>query len=107
MSTVVAGAQTDILAVANTLLTVSLFGGEASAKTKLARIYIAAHLGTLELIGTTGAAGPITAESAGGLSRQYGSAAAAVTSGEWGSTTFGQKYVALCRTTPARGGLLL
>lgn len=107
LSSVVAGAQTDILAYVNLLLTVSLFGGEAAAKTKMARVYAAAHFGTLELLATNGAAGAVSSETAGGLTRTYGTTATAATDPDWGSTAHGQMFVNICRTTPARAGLLL
>lgn len=107
LSSVSAGAQTDILAWSNDLLSVDEFGGEAAANTKLARIYLAAHSGTLALLGASGAAGPVTSEKAGGLSRSYGGALGAAASSDYGSTVWGQQFVALCRTNPSRAGLVL
>jgi hypothetical protein len=45
------------------------FGGEDSPTTKLVRIYLAAHLGTMCGMGAAG--GMVTSESAGGLARSY------------------------------------
>lgn len=47
LSTVSAGAQAMFLADANESINVALFGGEGSAKTKLVRVYRAAHFGEL------------------------------------------------------------
>ncbi len=64
----------------------------------LACALVAAHIITLGLRGATSAAGPVTAESAGGLSRSYGSTSSSETGGFWQSTTFGQRYWALAMT---------
>lgn len=53
---------------------------------------VAAHLITLALRGGTSASGPVTSESAGGLSRSYASVATTASDGFWMSTTFGQRY---------------
>jgi hypothetical protein len=59
---------------------------------------VAAHIITLGLRGATSPTGPVTAESAGGLSRSYGSAPGSEASGFWQSTTFGQRYWAIAST---------
>ena len=64
----------------------------------LAQALVAAHLITLALKGGSGPAGPVTAESGGGLSRSYASATVSAASGFWQSTTFGQRYWQLAQT---------
>lgn len=108
LSIVSSGAQADILAVANTVLDVSQFGGETAPKTKLARIYFAAHFATIDAQGSTGATGPVIGESVGGLSRQYASNSPMGTDPLWEKTPYGQAFRALLRATPVlRGAWLL
>jgi hypothetical protein len=89
LASVSAGAQTDILAHVNTALNVTLFGDETSARLKLARIYLAAHLGTMANLG--GVSGPVSSESAGGLAMSY---AVAMTRSNLGITSYGRAYLA-------------
>lgn len=87
LSTVSAGAQADILALVNTAFAVAEFDGEDGPVTKLARIYYAAHLGTL--VGSGAAGGLVASESAGGLSRSY-VAGGSTTSGDLAMTAYGR-----------------
>jgi hypothetical protein len=98
LSGVAAGAQTDILAHVNTTLNVSVFGGEDSPKLKLARIYLAAHIATLQSLG--GSSGEIQSETVGGVSYTY--APGSTTGGSFESTSYGQQYSALIRNSIAR-----
>lgn len=102
-------AQDGILAWVNTALDVSVFDGEAGPKTKLARIYLAAHTASLGDAGSSGeTAGPVTSETAGGLTRSYGAVATGpVADSIYGSTAFGRAYLMLVRTSVARAGVLL
>ncbi len=101
LSTVSAGAQSTILAYANDALSVAAFGGETSPKLKLARVYLAAHVGTLSSQGGNPSAGPVTAESADNISRSYAARTVANPS-DWDATSYGQLYAALVRTSRAR-----
>lgn len=95
-------AQDLYLAMANTFINVSMFDGEDGPKTKLARIYIAAHLATLDRMRGSAAAGPVISESRGGLSRSYANTTQmSVASGLFGQTTYGQNYATLVRTSAA------
>lgn len=95
-------ARTEILAHVNTALDVEVFGGEDAPKTRLARIYLAAHLGAgVANSGGSTSVGAVTSESAGGLSRSYGQAAVVATA-SLGSTSYGQAYLALVNTSAAR-----
>lgn len=98
MSSVGTNARTNILAHVNTCLVVDEFGGESAAKLKLARIYLAAHFGEVEL--SRGAGGTVISESAGGLSRTY--AAPFQATSELGLTAWGRQFLALVRTSPSR-----
>lgn len=97
LSTIAAGAQTDLLAFVNAELKVSVFGGETAPKTRLARIYLAAHFATAGRRG--GAGGALTSESAGGLSKSYGSA---MSDDLLATTQFGQLFLTLVDASPAR-----
>lgn len=105
LSTVSDDAQDSILAHVNTALAVDIFGGESAPKTRLARIYLAAHLGSASRTGSSGAsgaAGPVVSESAGGLSRSYANLTSASGTGGLSSSTYGQLFEALVGSTPAR-----
>lgn len=94
-------AKADIIAYVNVALTVANFGGEDHPKTRLARIYLAAHLAAMLRRGVTGggAAGPLVSHSAGGMSRSY----AVMSSGSaLSSTSYGSMYEELARTSLGR-----
>lgn len=104
LSVVDPDAQTLILAHVNSALSISLFGGEDAPKYKLARIYLASHMGAFakpSVSGTT--TGPVVASSAGGLSRSFANTIAAAL-GSYGSTRYGLMYEMLLRTTTAGMG---
>lgn len=108
LSTIAAGAQTDILAHVNDTLVVTEFGGETAAKTRLARIYLAAHFGTVTAQGAAGAAGPVVSETVDRLSRTYGQPyGGGAAPDSLDSTSYGKAFRALVRTTPARIPMLL
>ena len=65
----------------------------------LAGALVAAHLITLAHRGTSGPAGPVTSEKAGGLSRSYASTSSTSEGASfWMSTSFGQRYWQIART---------
>ena len=94
-------AQDLILAFVNTELAPDYFGGEESSKLTLARIYYAAHLGTITKRGDS-AAGPVTGESEGGVSVQYASFSPAGSDPLMGTTSYGKQYMQLVRSSPGR-----
>lgn len=102
-------AQADILADANATFKVTEFpGGESGAKLKLARIYYAAHFGTTIQEGGGGAAaGTVVAETAGGLSRSYASAASIASSSGFDQTPYGRLLLTLIRSLPSRAAATL
>jgi len=106
LSTVALGQQADLLALANESLNVAAFGGDDAAKTKLARIYWVAHFASLPGAGTTAggatAAGPVTSETTGGISRAYASLSSSGSAGEsWSETIWGRRFMELLRGSRA------
>lgn len=106
LSTVGVAAQAMILAFVNEAIDTRLFpNGEEDARLKLARVYLAAHYAVGPLGGSFGAAGPVTAESAGTLSRSYASMSSSSTDPLLESTPWGRAYRLIMR--PMRGGVTL
>lgn len=103
LSTIVAGAQTDILAFVNTALVADEFGGEAHARLKLARIYLAAHFATIN--GAGGGGGPLTSQKLGDESRNYGSFS--MSSSALSTTGFGITYLSLVNSSAARAPFVI
>lgn len=105
LTTLTIGAQTDILAFVNELDLSSL--GETEQTTRMARIFLAAHVGTVAVRAAGGMAGPVTSESAGALRRSYG--LSATPSGEegFGTTMYGMQYISIIRMSLAHGPILL
>ena len=89
LSTTSTTTQTDVLGYANQALNVALYGGEAATSTRLARIYLAAHLAALAKLGTGGA---LLSESVGGMSRSY---AAPMTKSRLSLTSYGAAFLLL------------
>jgi hypothetical protein len=85
---------------ASLLVSESAWGDKATQACAL----IAAHIATISIKGVRGPAGPVLSESAGGLSRTYGSGggpSSSTSSSEyWKSTTFGQRYLRLRACLP-------
>ncbi len=105
LSSVDPDAQTAILAHVNTVLDVSLFGGEDGPTTRLLRIFMAAHMATTTATEEAGAvAGPVASESAGGISRSYANLSTP-SDDDLKTTSFGRAYLSLVRTSPARVGI--
>lgn len=109
MSTVSSTAQTDILAHVNTLLSVSNFGGESSAKTRYARILLACHFGQSQINAASGAAGAVISKKLGDMSIGYAdpSGSLSVAGSPYASTIYGKTYLAIVRNTVARVGVVL
>ena len=110
LSVVDSDAQDDILAHVNVILTVTEYDGEEGVKTRLARIYLAAHMGTLGVNGSSGAVGPVERERAGNLEREYdsgSSSSTATTYGDYGDTTYGRMFMTITRTNPGRAPFII
>jgi hypothetical protein len=73
---------------------------------RLARIFLAAHIASNDLKARSGAAGPVTSESAGGVRRSYGFVA--YTQGSnLNSTRYGQAFSDILDMTGAAGPFLV
>jgi hypothetical protein len=88
LSDVTTNARVDILALVNDLLPVGEWDGESGPKTKMARIYLAAHFGATSLFGGRVVLGETT-----GAWQQHG---------DLGSTLYGRMFKTLAKTTPNR-----
>lgn len=85
-------AKAAILAFVNEALNIDRLGGEDAPRTRLARIYLAAHMGTIQKRGGAAIAGPMTSSSRGGISASYADHGQSSTAGEYGTTSYGQLY---------------
>ncbi len=106
LSTVSANAQTDILAYVNDALDVAAFGGEDAAKTKLARVYMAAHMATVSE-NAAGGGGEVVSRAQGDMSISYAASSAGSSADGYSATGYGRQYLTLVKSTYLRGGLLL
>ena len=97
LSTHDAEAQANILAYVNAHFDVSVLDGEAGPTTKLARVYLAAHLASLEKTSGGSGVGPVQSESGGRLSRSYATRSAG---GALSDTSHGRLLKGLLRTSP-------
>jgi hypothetical protein len=103
LSSIATIAQDDILAYVSDVHDVSVFvDGEDDVALRLARIYLAAHLGSLTPSSTAG--GLVKSSSAGGLSRSYGPFASA---DGLKSTIYGLRYLDIIEGTPARAPVII
>jgi hypothetical protein len=103
-----ADAQTPILAYVNDeAFHLDSWGGEDSSTLRLGRIYLAAHMATISNSGGSAVAGPVTSETAGGLSRSYGFMSSVEADPLLDATPYGRLFRELLRRTPARSALLL
>jgi hypothetical protein len=107
LSTVPASAQTDILDYVNETLAVDHFGGEDSINTKLARIYLAAHHGTITKNGSNGPAGPLLSQSTADLSRTYAAFSPAGSDALLDTTPYGKAFRSMVRRSTARCPVVL
>ena len=73
----------------------------------LARIFLAAHIVSYNKRAASGAAGPVTAESAGNVRRSYGLIATATSSGAIGSTRYGQQFLDILGRSDANGPMVV
>ena len=101
LSTVAATTQADLLNYVNGALAVALYDGEAGFRTRLSRIYLAAHLATMNRMGNAG--GALIGESVDGLSRSY---AAPMARSKLAMTAYGNAFLGLLPPA-SRGPLVL
>ena len=107
LSTVAAGSQTAILDDVLVLLS-NASAWQSTALHELAQIYLAAHLGTLNLRaaagGSSGGAGAIASESVGDVSVSYSNPTTVDTSAAaYTTTAWGLQFLALSRRSFMRG----
>lgn len=100
-------AQAMVLAVVNSCLNVSMWGGEDAPKLKLARVYLACHMVQAAVQGEAGTAGPVTHEMVDRLSTSYAQPGGGMSFDSLDSTAFGKMYRLLARTTKARSPVVL
>lgn len=100
MSGVAVGAQTAYLSLVNALVS-DEYGGDTDPRFLLARVYLAAHMATVDAQGATGGAGPIASDTGGGLSVTYASTVG-MTNTVYDSTAYGRQYKAIQRRSPVR-----
>ncbi len=104
LTTLTDQAWVDILAYVNGM---SEDGIDDSVTLRLAKILLAAHFGTMSKRAFTGAAGPVTGESAGGLRRSYGLVALSSADAALGQTMYGMQYLGILRSSNAHGPFLI
>ncbi len=100
LAAIAAGAAAGPLAVANGL-SAWAFGGSTSGKYKYARVLVAAHYAMHSGSGGTPVAGPVISEATKSISRTYAQLNKNAGT-DWSSTTYGQQYAELVRTSAAR-----
>lgn len=100
LSSVDVEAKVDILAHVNDTIATEFFGGEDAARTKMARVYLAAHMGSIAKSRGSTSTGAVTAESAGGLSRSYSVVTTALE--DLDATSYGRSYAGLVKRSAAR-----
>ena len=105
LSTIADGAWVEILAYVNEI-PLSAFDDSVPTH-RLARIFLAAHIGTVSKRAVTGAVGPVTAESAGGLRRSYGAVATSTDTSNLSSSMYGTQYMTILNASYARGPFLV
>lgn len=108
LTTVSLSAQTDILAYVNENVDPRKFRGEDSSRYRLARIFLAAHFGTMHLRQGNPPAGPVVSETEGPLSRSYGVVSdGMMSSAKLMATGWGREYQGLVsRSGAARAPLV-
>ncbi len=92
-------AQDLILDFVNTNLNPEAFCGEGNPRLTLARIYYAAHLGTITNRGDA-QGGPVQSESEGGVSVSYGMFSPAGADPLLSTTSYGKQWLQLVRVSP-------
>ncbi len=97
LAATVLAVQTDLLTLVNTGFGAfpQIFDGEDGIKTRLARIYVAAHFASLPGAGEQRPAGPVTSQTRGGLSQSYQALSAGSRNDTWNDTQWGRRYLQL------------
>ena len=77
--------------------------GEDAATDRIAKIFLAAHMGTLMRRGNQASAGPMTSESMGDVRRSYGLIAGEPGAASLSTTRYGQLYLEILTASVANG----
>lgn len=109
LSSLSTAAQTAILAYVNVAFDESMFKADdssgVSSSLKTARVYLAAHLGTMTRLQGMAVAGPLIEESDGRLMRKFAVVTAANTS--FSGTSYGDLLTWMINTSRARYPMVL
>lgn len=98
-------AWVDILNYANQV-NLNYFG-DSDYDTRMARIYLAAHIATMSVTASTGAVGPVISESVGGARRTYAFIQSSSSSASLTTTKYGQQYQDIIASSCAHGPFLV
>jgi hypothetical protein len=104
LSTLTDQAWVDILAYVNAT---SASAFDDITAHRLARIFLAAHLGTASKRAASGAVGPVIAEAVGGLRRSYANSAASTDTSSLSQTMYGNQYLAILKSSGTAGPFLV
>lgn len=107
LSTVDEAAQDDIIAWVNAAINPDTFDGDDGPIYRIARIYLAAHSALLARQGNSNGAGPVTLETAGGVTRQYANPGGGIALAALDSTGYGKLYKQLLASSNVRGPFVL
>lgn len=74
---------------------------------RMARIFLAAHFGTVTKKAPVGAVGPVISEAAGGVRRAYGFSSTSTVTTELGATPYGLTLLSILSMSGAHGPFLV
>lgn len=97
---VAAAVWTDVLAYTNLM---ALTSDDDAVTIRMARIFFAAHMVTMQDRAANGSAGPVTAESSGGVRRSYGLVAQSGDPGSYTQTRYGLLYLDVLKRSLCTG----
>ncbi len=104
IGTVAAGAQTDILAYVNDeAIDPDALGGSSAYEYKLARIYLAAHFGTIATVAGS-AGGAVKREKVGDLEIEFAVGTGSMSASSLTATRWGKLYLELVQRAPSARG---
>ena len=81
--------------------------GEDAQTDRMAKIFLAAHMATMDKRAASTAAGPLTSESVGGIRRSYGLLAQMTSASSLMSTRYGQMYLEIIGMSLASGPMVV
>lgn len=88
------------LADATSMVNIAIFGGPLSQKTKLAQVYVAAHLLSIRNPALATPAGAVVMEKVGDVQATYAvpTSSRTYTESDWNQSRWGREYMTLYRT---------